>query len=167
MCVCVGAMKKFTSVSSFCSELRSIATITATMLPVSPFTEFRGVWECVCEQWLHPHTPTHTLIWPPIHSHSGIQCACSMANTMLERRAKFQRKLHAMRMCNSRVRPRPHCPLPPLFFLSYLPPPFIFWIFLHLYNPLLFPQKTARYKWLISLFPVSLHKNVSVCVTFI
>jgi len=31
-CVCVGAMKKFTSVSSFCSELRSIATITATML---------------------------------------------------------------------------------------------------------------------------------------
>jgi len=63
MCVCVGAMKKFTSVSSFCSELRSIATITATMLPVSPFTEFRGVWECVCEQWLHPHTPT------PPHTH--------------------------------------------------------------------------------------------------
>jgi len=68
-CVCVGAMKKFTSVSSFCSELRSIATITATMLPVSPFTEFRGVWECVCEQWLHPYTLTHP---PHTHTHTDM-----------------------------------------------------------------------------------------------
>lgn len=50
------------SVGGYCSELRSIATITATMLPVSPFTAIRGVcvWECVCEQWSYTHTHTHT-----------------------------------------------------------------------------------------------------------
>jgi len=59
MCVCVGEMS---SVGGYCSELRSIATITATMLPVSPFTAIRGVcvWECVCEQWSYTHTHTHT-----------------------------------------------------------------------------------------------------------
>lgn len=58
------------SVGGYCSELRSIATITATMLPVSPFTAIRGVcvWECVCEQWFYTHTHTgtaaHTLAVP-------------------------------------------------------------------------------------------------------
>lgn len=67
MCVCVGEMS---SVGGYCSELRSIATITATMLPVSPFTAIRGVcvWECVCEQWFYTHTHTgtaaHTLAVP-------------------------------------------------------------------------------------------------------
>lgn len=135
------------SVGGYCSELRSIATITATMLPVSPFTAIRGVcvWECVCEQWSYTHTHTHWHSSP--HTRSAIQCACSMANTMLERRAKFQRKLHAMRMCNSRVRPRP-CPLAP----SFLNSPFLFFTPCH---PLPTPPpprancvslKTARYK---------------------
>lgn len=168
-CVCVFVWR-------FCSELRSIATITATMLPVSPFYSMPRcavIFVCVCvvcEQWLshtfmcmyrYTHTHTHTHI-EALSVRVQWQTQCS------KRRAKFQRKLHAMRMCNSRVRSRP---LQPSAF-SLLP------CSIYPFNPshplitLLscapVSHKTACYKWLISLFPVfppsPLHACVCVCV---
>lgn len=111
MCVCVGEMS---SVGGYCSELRSIATITATMLPVSPFTAIRGVcvWECVCEQWFYTHT--HTLAQQPTHSQCHSVCVFNGKHN-----ARKEGKVPAQIACDENVQqPCPTTPLPTCALLS-------------------------------------------------